>query len=83
MQMEQEIGKELNARDLQPETVVVIRPPHAPGYLTMWVRHVGKTYITFYSGELHWEVMNFVRPDGSIFDDLGNQIHVYEYLGEI
>lgn len=78
-----EIGRELKASELKPRTVAVIAPPGKDMMVTMWVRTVDTEIVTFYAGELSWTVVNFVQPDGSIHDDLGRVVRVYEYLGEV
>lgn len=82
-QITNEIGRELKAHELVPGTVVAIRPPGHNGFITLWVGSARPTMVEFYSSEMHWTVVNFVRPDGSIVDDQDRVVHVCEYLGKI
>lgn len=82
MQPKQEVGRELNAKELTPKKIVVIQPPGRNQFLTMWVDLVTPELVSFYAGVMKWTVINFVRPDGTICDDQGRQVHVFEYLGE-
>lgn len=83
MTNENEIGRELKASELTPRTVVVIVTPGRGVMMTMWVLSLSEKLVEFYSGELKWTVLNFIEPDGSIRDDQGRVVHVYEYLGEV
>ena len=78
-----EIGKQLTADDLKVQQIVVIEAPERNGVcMTMWVREVRANLVVFYSGELDWYVINFVSNDGTIIDDQGREVKVYEYLGD-
>jgi hypothetical protein len=83
MKLEDEVGRELKASELKPRTVVIIRPPGQNVLITMWVKGIDTKLVVFYSGDLRWGVINFIQPDGSIHDDQGRVVRVYEYLGEI
>jgi hypothetical protein len=79
-----EIGRELRASDLRPNTVVVVRPPgHDDLSITLWVSAVTQDSVTFFAGDLNWMVINLVRPDGTIVDDKERVVRVFEYLGKI
>lgn len=78
-----EIGRELKVSELKPGTVVVIQPPGRKSCVTMWVQAVDAKHVMFYAGEMHWHVLNFVQPDGTIVDDQQRPVRVFEYLGEI
>jgi hypothetical protein len=78
-----EVGRELKASELNPGTVVIVAPSCHPGaMLTVWVKAVDSKLVVFYAGELNLHIINFVQPDGSIQDDHGTVIRVYEYLGQ-
>lgn len=83
MQMNSEIGRELKASDLVPHKVVVVQPPEQNIYATFWVEEVTADSVVFYASARNWIVMNFVRPDGTIWDDKDRQVHVFEYLGTV
>lgn len=83
MTLVNEIGRELKASELVPATVVAIQPPEQDAYLTFWVSEVTADTAMFFAGVANWYVLNFVRPDGTIWDDKGRQVHVFEYLGKI
>jgi predicted nucleotidyltransferase len=77
-----EIGRELTVTDLKVERVVVISPPSINLMLTMWVEDIDETTVTFFSGVMNWRVINFVK-DGTLVDDRGRLVRVFEYLGEV
>lgn len=77
-----EVGRELKVADLKPEAIVVIAPPGRDDLLiTMWVAEVRDNLVVFRSGELNWHVINLVLGDGTIVDDQGRPVRVFEYLG--
>jgi hypothetical protein len=82
---EEEIGRELKASELKPGTIVFVKVPPTNLMATFWVEAVDleKRMAVFYSGMYRWHVINFIQPDGSIHDDKGRVVHVFEYLGEI
>jgi hypothetical protein len=77
-----EIGRELKASELTPQKVYVVKPPNKP-YMTLWVLSIDEHLVEFLAGELHWHILNFIQPDGSIHDDQGREVKVFEYLGEV
>jgi hypothetical protein len=77
-----EIGRQLAVTDLVLNTVVVIAPPGRDLFFTMWVRVIDNQSVTFYSGELRRHVINFIK-DGTLFDDKGREVKVFEYLGKV
>lgn len=83
MTISDEVGRELKAHELVPRTVVVVKPPDRSVFVTFWVTRVEPDYVAFYSDDLRWTVLNFVQPDGTITDDRGRQVRVFEYLGKI
>lgn len=78
-----EIGRELQVSELKPAMVVVVKPPEKDIFITVWVRALDAKTVEFYAGEMLWHILNFIMPDGSLVDDKGRVVHVYEYLGEI
>ncbi len=82
--MSDEIGRELTVDELRPPQVVVIAPPgHGDLRITMWVRTVTDKHVVCFSGELNWAVMSFRKPDGSMVDDQGRTVRIFEYRGEV
>jgi hypothetical protein len=51
--------------------------------ITMWVREVTDKHVVCFSGELNWTVMSFRKPDGSMVDDQGRTVRIFEYRGEV
>jgi hypothetical protein len=79
--MTNEIGRELKANELKPATIVVLAKAGRPSS-TMWVSRIGQDYVMFYAGQLRLTLIAHLREDGTLADDSGIQLHVYEYLGE-
>lgn len=88
-----EQGRELKAMELKAGQIVVIQPvvpPHLKDRigrmvsLTMNVLHVDtqNSMVTFDAPVMRMTVLNFFDDAGNIFDDRGDPVHVYEYLGE-
>jgi hypothetical protein len=78
-----EIGRRLNATELTPEKIVVIKPPGHTGMMfTCWVKEIDDTRVMFWSGTLRWYVLNWIDDSDKIIDDQGREVEVYEYLGE-
>ena len=80
-----EVGRELKADELKAKTIVVIRAEHRPDIaVTMWVKEVGDSIVWLYagSGNVHRHLGLFRQLDGTLRDDAGRMIHVYEYLGK-
>jgi len=76
-----EIGRELQLNELQRKTIVILQRDGEFG-ITMWVSFVGQEVVAFYSGRLNVLVVANIYEDGSIRDDKGKRIRVFEYLGE-
>jgi hypothetical protein len=81
--MNPELGRELLADELAVKTVVVIALEGLDIYVTSWVREVGEDFVCFYSGVSHTLFIAFRLKDGTLTDDTGKRIHVWEYLGEV
>ena len=79
----EEIGRELKASELKPGTVVIVKPPGNKPLITVWVRNIDPCVVEFYAGEMRWHILNFIMEDGSIKDDQGRIVRVFEYLGEV
>lgn len=63
--------------------VVIVSVEGFPQLLSFWLYEVTADTVTFYSAELSWAVINFVKPDGTLRDDKGRRIRVFEYLGSV
>lgn len=79
----EEIGRELKADELRPGTIVFTNPEHRPHvFLTMWVDIVSDAMVWFYAGVTKVHLGLFRHPDGTLRDDAGREIRIFEYLGE-
>jgi len=77
-----EIGRELQLNELTRKSIIVLRKDSQPFGVTMWVALVGMDYVAFYSGSLNVTFIGYIREDGTLGDDKGQRIRVFEYLGE-
>jgi membrane protein YqaA with SNARE-associated domain len=78
-----EIGRELKANELHSKTIVILVAEHHPNtLLTMWVDIIGQDFVSFYAGIIRSSFIAMIREDGSLADDRGRVIRVYEYLGQ-
>lgn len=80
-----EIGRELKAGELKPKQIVWTNPEHRPEiFASLWVTEVSTSMVWLYAGEnptvKHLGL--FVQPDGSLKDDGGRTIRIFEYLGQ-
>jgi hypothetical protein len=79
-----EIGRELKVEDLKPPQVIVIAPPGGGNLrVTMWVTEVTPDLVFCESGELNWTAISFRKPDGTMVDDRGRTVRMFEYLGQV
>jgi hypothetical protein len=81
-----EIGRPLRADELKPETLVWTNPEHRPDvFASLWVEKVSDAMVWLYAGAsvppMHLGL--FRQPDGSLKDDGGRTIRIFEYLGEV
>jgi hypothetical protein len=84
--MQEEVGRELRADELKERTIVwLCREEHRYDMATMWVRNVNSAAITFLVAALKPPItlVLFRLPDGTLIDDSGKRMFVYEYLGEV
>ena len=77
-----EVGRELRIDELKRETVVVLVKAGRPA-ITIWVATVGQDFVAFYAGEISTMLIAYLREDGTLADDSGIRMRVFEYLGEI
>jgi len=83
--MRSEIGRKLLAHDLKTETVVWLKRPNGSHIATMWVATLGPSWVEFIAnpGNTTYHLLLQMHKDGTLADDTGGEIEVYEYLGEI
>ena len=80
----EEIGRELRAREMKENTVVILNAEHQPHiFMTTWVKQITPGLVCFYSGVTRIYFIGRIQPDGTLKDDQGRTIKVFEYLGEI
>jgi hypothetical protein len=77
------MGRELLAGELVVKTVVVVGREDRPYCFTAWVRELGEDFVAFYAGEARVVLITFRRKDGTLADDTGKRIRVWEYLGTV
>jgi hypothetical protein len=78
-----EIGRELLVSDLRPPLVVVTGKDKSPLRVTMWVAELTPTFALMIAGEVGFTLMLTINPDGTLQDNTGEQVHIWEYLGEV
>lgn len=83
MSLDPEMGRELLAHELKVETVVIVGREDRPHCFTVWVAELGEDFVSFHAGEVRTLLIVFRREDGTLADDTGKRIHVWEYLGTV
>ena len=79
-----EVGRRLRVDELVPKTVVIIDREDSPLWaFTAWVVSVEENMVAFGMGEVRTTLLVLRHPDGSLTDETGNHIRVWEYLGEV
>jgi hypothetical protein len=81
-----QIGRPLKADELKPEMLVWTNPEHRPSlYASLWVEKVSDAMVWLYAGASVSPMYLglFRQPDGSLKDDGGRTIRIFEYLGEV
>ena len=82
--MNEEIGRELKAHELVAQTVIVLNAEHRPEiFLTAWVEAITPNAVSFFAGLTKIHFIAGIQSDGTLKDDDGRAIKVFEYLGEI
>jgi hypothetical protein len=79
-----EIGRELKTGDLMPEMVIWTNPEHRPDvFASLWVAEVSASMVWLYAGASNPPISLglFRQPDGTVKDDGGRTIRLFEYLG--
>jgi hypothetical protein len=80
-----EVGRELLAHELKVDKVVWITRQDRHTVVTVWVAAVGPVLVEFVAAAKE-PVIHFLaarEADGTLTDDTGKRIHVYEYLGKV
>jgi hypothetical protein len=80
-----EVGREFTAYELMLLCgfVVIVTREDRPYAYTAWVTQVTPKFVVFRAGEIQTYFMAMRHEDGTLTDDTGRRIRVYEYLGEI
>jgi hypothetical protein len=85
MGVENEQGREFMAHELMLLCgfVVIITREDRPYAYSAWVTQVTPEFVVFRAGEIPTYFMAMRHEDGTLTDDTGQRVRVYEYLGEI
>jgi hypothetical protein len=78
-----EMGRELLAHELVVKTVVVVGRGDRHICVTVWVLEVHDDFVLLRAGETNMVLVLIRRQDGTLIDDTGRRIHVWEYLGTV
>jgi hypothetical protein len=78
-----EMGRELLAHELVEKTVVVVGREDRPHAITCWVELVDIQMVLFRANEIQLTLITLRRPDGTLADDTGKRILVWEFLGTV
>jgi len=79
MNLPDECGKELLAHELIDKSVVIVGVDNRPQMFTMWVSSITPTTVKFWADEIHFGLLVFRRPDGTLQEESGRQVHVFEW----
>ena len=77
-----EVGRELQLDELNRASIIVLQKDGQNYGITMWVALVGQDFVAFYSGSLNVTFIGHIREDGTLGDEKGERIRVFEYIGE-
>jgi hypothetical protein len=77
-----EVGRELRVDELKPKMIVILVKAGRPA-ITIWVSQMGQDFVVFYAGAINLTLIAYLREDGTLADDSGMQLRVFEYLGEV
>lgn len=82
-QVAREVGRELKADELQPGKIIVTCLDDKPNmFFTAWVAGVGpRDIVWLHAGRINVTLGLFKQPDGTLKDDSGRTIRMFEYLG--
>ncbi len=81
-----QIGRELLAHELIPDTVVWVTREDRKSFASLWVEMVTPEYVSVLAAfdptrEVHLLLRR--NPDGTMCDDTGKRIYLFQYLGDI
>ena len=79
----EEMGRELLAHELQVKTVVILGREDRPYLVSIWVSEIGDDFVAFYAGDARTVLLASRHKDGTLTDDTGKRIRVWEYLGKV
>lgn len=80
----QELGPRLTVDQLREMTVVCVQRVDKPSiFATLWVERIKDGIVVFYAGETKTHFYVHRRDDGTMIDDIGNEIRTFEYLGKV
>lgn len=77
-----EVGRELRVSDLRERMIVILSRPDSDVAVTVWVKSLGEGMVAFYAGVTRALFVAAVSADGTITDNTGRQVMMFEYLGE-
>ncbi len=77
-----ERGRELMAAELVPRSVYVVAKDDWPFLATLFVIDVSTPWIDFYSGTLRMVFSAKRNPDGTLQDEMGARIRVWQWRGD-
>jgi hypothetical protein len=77
-----EIGRELLAGELRRGMIVWLQKEGRSAIATMWVTGISAETVEFYAGVTNIHFLARRLPDGHIYDDTGNPMAIYLYLGK-
>jgi hypothetical protein len=78
-----EVGRPLLAGDLVVGSVVVVGREDRRHMVTVWVAEVSSAHVMFHAGVIRTALIVERREDGTLVDDTGRRLLVFEYLGEV
>lgn len=82
-QVAREVGRELKADELQPGKIIVTNPSDQPHmFFTARVMGIGPREIVWlHAGKIDVTLGLLKQPNGTLKDDSGRTIRMFEYLG--
>lgn len=78
--MRDERGRELATSELRERTVYIVGKDGAPVCATLWALRIEPDFVVFYSGVTRVQLLLKRRKDGTLTDDTGALVHVWEWL---
>lgn len=75
-----EVGRELIATDLREQTIVW--SARGSTLISLWVRAIEGPMVALYSAVINLTVVLKADSSGHLFDDTGQRVSIFEYLGD-